>query len=301
MKDRTGWDRMGQDGKGWEGMGRDGKGWEGIQADLTSPTSDSAGIFSNSVEDEVLVSASFPESNPFGLIVNGEQNSILVHLANQGTKNYTLVSAAASYHDVNNHWATVKNASALKYNTPLIAGANFSAPFSVNSEFRPQEIGLTVWVDLAESGSKDLHRLTALNQTVSVVEPASSWFDPQLLFLYLVISTALLGGAYAAYQSFFAPQTSKRSGKRSSASSGGNKVKAVVPNTEATQYPNVKPYEEDWIPESHLKSRTTKLKKRNTGAGGSGAASSGDELLTSGGEASGTEGGKKNKRKGKKA
>ncbi|WVF71398.1 hypothetical protein IAT40_006202 [Kwoniella sp. CBS 6097] len=255
------------------------------------------GLFSNSVEDEVLVSASFPESNPFGLVVNGEQNSILVHLANQGTKNYTLVSAAASYHDVNNHWATVKNATALKYNTPLIAGSNFSAPFSVNSEFRPQEIGLTVWVDLAESGTKDLHRLTALNQTVSVVEPASSWFDPQLLFLYLVISTALLGGAYAAYQSFFAPQTTKK-GKRSSSS---NKIKAVVPNTEATQYPNVKPYEEDWIPASHLKSRTTKLKKRNGAGGASGAASSGDELLTSGGEASGTEGGKKNKKKGKKA
>ncbi|WVR07053.1 hypothetical protein IAU60_004092 [Kwoniella sp. DSM 27419] len=255
------------------------------------------GIFSNAVEDDVLVSATFPEDNPFGLVVNGENNGLLLHLVNQGKKNYTLVSAGASYHDVNRHWATMKNVSTLKYNVPLVSGANFSAPYTVHSEFRPQELGLTVWVDLKEGGTTDLHRVTALNQTVSVVEPASSWFDPQLLFLYLVIGTALLGGAYAAYQSFFAPQPTKK-GKRVRS----EKVqKAVVVNDKPSQYPDVKPYEEEWIPESHLKSRQPKLKKRNVGG-----ASSGDDLLsggdvTSGGETSGVDVAKsKGKKKGRK-
>ncbi|WVW83944.1 hypothetical protein I302_105967 [Kwoniella bestiolae CBS 10118] len=260
------------------------------------------GIFSHSAEDDVLVSASFPETNPFGLVVNGEQNGLLLHLVNQGTKNYTLVSASASYHDVNNHWATVKNASTLKYNVPIVAGSNLSAPYQVYSEFRPQELGLTVWVNLLDSSSsstdKGIHQITAMNQTVSVVEPASTWFDPSLLFLYLILSTAILGGAYAVYQTFF----NDPSAKKGKGAKGSKKIKAVVPAEEKSVYPNVKPYEEEWIPASHLKNRQSKLKKK----GGAGA-SSGDELVsggevTSGGEASGAEGKvRSSKKKGKKA
>ncbi|WWC61998.1 uncharacterized protein I303_104585 [Kwoniella dejecticola CBS 10117] len=263
------------------------------------------GIFSHSAEDDVLVSATFPETNPFGLVVNGEQNSLFLHLVNQGKKNYTLVSASASYHDVNNHWATIKNASTLKYNVPIVAGSNLSAPFQVYSEYRPQEIGLTVWVNLLDSPadpSASLHQVTALNQTVSVVEPAHKWFDPSLLFLYLILSTALLGGAYAIYQSFFNTAPAKKGGKGAFQKKS---VKSVVPAEDKSVYPNVKPYEEEWIPASHLKNRQSKLKKSKSGAG---AASSGDELvtsggeITSGGEASGTEGKvRSNKKKGKKA
>jgi len=242
-------------------------------------------------------------------LVNGEKNNLQIHLQNHGTRNYTLVSAASSFHDTNKHWATVcllphlssrtdgqvKNATALRYNVPLVAGANFSAPYTVHSEFRPQELGLTVWVNLVEQGTTNtLSQVTALNQTISIVEPASSWLDPSLLFLWLVLGSALVGGAYAVYNSYFAPQTKK--GKRT----GVKKSKAVVVNEKTEDYPNVKPYEEEWIPAQHLKSRTSKLKKRDTGA------SSGGEELTSGGEVtsgaeSATEGKGGKKRKNKKA
>jgi hypothetical protein len=39
--------------------------------------------------------------------VNGERNPLSITLQNLGKKNYTLVSASASYHDPNNHWALV--------------------------------------------------------------------------------------------------------------------------------------------------------------------------------------------------
>ncbi|WWC89295.1 uncharacterized protein L201_004216 [Kwoniella dendrophila CBS 6074] len=264
------------------------------------------GIFSHTAEDDVQVTASFPDTNPFGLVVNGEQNGLLIHLANQGKKNYTLVSASASYHDVNNHWATVKNVSTLKYNVPIVAGSNLSAPYQVYSEFKPQELGLTVWVNLIDSSSDVVksaqvpHQITAMNQTVSIVEPTSTWFDPGLLFLYLVLSTALLGGAYAIYQQFFAPTPTKKTKQQQ------RKVKAVVASEDKSVYPNVKPYEEEWIPESHLKNRSSKLKKKNNKSGNITSdnelqATSGGEV-TSGGEASGTEiKVKSSKKKGKKA
>ncbi|AAW40840.1 hypothetical protein CNBA2520 [Cryptococcus deneoformans B-3501A] len=249
------------------------------------------GIFTHSAEDDVLVSASFPETNAFGNVVNGEDNNILIHLINSGSKNYTLVSASASYHDPANHWALVKNATTLKYGVPLVSGANFSAPYHVYSEFRPQELGLTVTVNLAETGTKDLHYITAMNRTVSIVEAPGSWLDFQLIFLYLILGTALTLGGWWAYDSYFAPK-SKVKGKKKSGP-GPKKVQAVVPGKESV-YPEVKPYEEEWIPEQLLKSKQNKLKKRNV----DGASSAGE--ITSGGETSGAEG-KGKKRKGKKA
>ena len=133
-----------------------------------------------------------------------------------------------------------------------------------------------------------------MNQTVSIVEPASSFLDPQLIFLYLVVTAAIAGAGYAAYQAFFNDKSKKRG-------SGGAKKKAVVVNKKTEEYPTVKPYEEEWIPAHHLKSRTSKLKKRADGG-----LSSGGEELTSGGEVtsgaeSGGEGLKNRKRKTKKA
>ncbi|KAK4687377.1 translocon-associated protein subunit alpha, partial [Tremellales sp. Uapishka_1] len=218
------------------------------------------------------------------VVVNGEQNGLNIHLNNVGSKNYTLVSAAASYHDPANYWSTIKNTTTLKYNVPLISGANFSAPFSMYSEFKPQELGLTVWVNLAETGTSDLHRITALNQTVAITEPPTGWFDLPLLFLYLLIGTALTGAAYAAYNTFVVKSSKK--GKRNVV-----KKKVVVPADSGKVYPDVKPYEEEWIPEQHLRSRQPKPKKK-------GGASSAGEEITSGGDTSGGE--KKRKSKGKK-
>jgi hypothetical protein len=167
------------------------------------------------------------------------------------------------------------------------------------NRFRPQEIGLTVWVNLAEPGSTTLRPVIALNSTVSVVEPPSSWLDPGLIFLWLIIGSALSAGVYFAYESFF-----KKSGKKGR-KIGRAQKKAVVPAKSGQDYPDVRPYEEEWIPEHLLKNRASKLKKRD-GAGAR-ASSAGEEVTsggeaTSGGEMSGTEGkGQGKKRKSKKA
>jgi translocon-associated protein subunit alpha len=138
---------------------------------------------------------------------------------------------------------------------------------------------LTVWVNVVETGSNEVHQITAFNQTVSVVEPQSSWCDPQLLFLYLVLASALAGGAYLLYDAFFAQPARKTNKPR--------KVKAVVVAEKGKAYPDVKPYEEEWIPEQHLKNRASKLKK--SGATSGGASSGGEDLLSGGDVTSGGE------------
>jgi translocon-associated protein subunit alpha len=111
--------------------------------------------------------------------------------------------------------------------------------------------------------------------------------------MYLLLTTALAGSLYYAYNQYFNPPTKKTGGAKS------KKVKAVVVADKGKQYPDVKPYEEEWIPAEHLKSRQPKMKKRSgASSGGEDFTSGGD--LTSGGETSGAEI-KKGKKKGKKA
>lgn len=168
----------------------------------------------------------------------------------------------------------------------------------VPPRFRPQELGLTVWVNLAESDSKAIHHLTAFNSTISITEPTAGIFDFQLLSLYLILASALSGLGYMLYNMYLKPKPKKRVIRKAlittkdTIDKNGNEIISTT----------VKPYEEEWIPEQHLKSRQNKVKGRS----GRGGASSGGEGFTSGGEmtsgaeTSGTEG-KPIKRKGKKA
>jgi hypothetical protein len=139
------------------------------------------------------------------------------------------------------------------------------------------------------------YRVSAYDSVVTIVEPEISFLDWQLYVLtlrrlgqpgqrlnafpsrwstYLIILGILGGGAYFAFLSFF-----PKSKKPKTAAVVG--ISAPVP-VAAT---NSGGYEEEWIPEHHLK----KTKK-------SGAVTSDAE--TSGGEVSGKEGPRR--RKGKK-
>lgn len=151
--------------------------------------------------------------------------------------------------------------------------------------FRPQELGLTVWVDL--KNDKELTRVTAYNQTVNIVEPAQSWFDPQVIFMYLIVGAALIGGAYAVFQSYFvSPQQKKK--RR-----GGKRAVASTPSESAASGADAKPYDDAWIPQEHLKKRGAKAGRSD----GEGFTSGGE--ATSGAEASGPEG-KSRRRKSRK-
>lgn len=115
--------------------------------------------------------------------------------------------------------------------------------------------------------------------------------------MYLLLTAALAGSVYYAYNSYFAPPPKKTGVKAKKVKA--KKVKAVVVAEKGKQYPDVKPYEEEWIPAEHLKSRQPKIKKRSGASSGVEDLTSGGEI-TSGGETSGAEI-RKGKKKGKKA
>ncbi|THV02874.1 hypothetical protein K435DRAFT_652693, partial [Dendrothele bispora CBS 962.96] len=214
--------------------------------------------------------AVWPENNPFGHVVNGEKNNINILVENNSPKNVTLLSIAGSVKNIEND-AFLKNLTALNYGIELFEGVKLQIPYSFYSEFKPGDVRLSIWLD--HSVDEETVRVEVFDSIVTVVEPEGSWFDFKLITTYLIVSAFVGGLAYVAYLSFV-PQPKKT--KRVPP------VSAPIGNVTAT---GAGGYQEEWIPEHHLR----KSKKK------SGVLSSGDEL--SGGETSGTEG---RKRKGKK-
>ncbi|KAH9838362.1 uncharacterized protein C8Q71DRAFT_704888 [Rhodofomes roseus] len=224
-------------------------------------------------EPVVLATAQFPEDNAFGHVVNGERNKLLLNVENQSDLNITIKSVGGSFHYADSN-KLIKNASALAYDVLLLEGAKMQLPYTFYSEFKPGDLRLNLWLDHEADGHK--YRVTAYDSIVTIVEPESALLDFKMLSTYLVVSLLLGGLGYYAYLSFV-PQPKK---KRAPA------VSAPVGTVTAT---GAGGYQEEWIPEHHLK----KTKARKTRS--SGVVNSGDE--TSGTEFSGTEG---RKRKGKK-
>ncbi|KAJ7762716.1 hypothetical protein DFH07DRAFT_813191 [Mycena maculata] len=232
--------------------------------------------------DPFLVSAAFPESNPFGHIVNGEKNTIQLSVENKSEKNITLVSVGGAVYNVQND-ALIKNLTTFTFAVGIIPGIKMKVPYSFYSEFKPGDIRLNIWVD--HTIEDTLERIGAYDSIVTVVEPEVSIFDFKMISTYIV-TAALLGGlVYLAYQTF-GPKRSRP--RRKPAASA---VSAPVGAVTAT---GAGGYQEEWIPEHHMRKPKTPRKK-------SGALTSGDEFSElSAGELSSPEKEKKGKGKGRK-
>jgi len=225
-------------------------------ATLLFSVSASAG---NTAEPDILVTASFPEDNPFGHVVNGEKNKVSLAVENKSNRNVTLASVAGSFHNPDTN-DVIKNVSALQYGIRSIEGTKMQIQYTFYSEFKPGDIGLNIWLEYTVDDEK--YRITAYDSIVTVVERETSIYDFKLISTYLVVAALLGGLTYFVYLTFV-PHSKKP-----------RKIAASAPAGPATATTSGA-YEEEWIPEHHLK-------KAKTGRKQTGVISSGDEL--SGGE-----------------
>ncbi|KAF9223483.1 hypothetical protein BS17DRAFT_781936, partial [Gyrodon lividus] len=234
-----------------------------------------------STEPEILVEAAFPENNPFGHVVNGERNQIFLVVENKSDQNVTLHSVGGSFHHPENG-ALVQNTASLSYSLLLLEKSKLQIPYTFYSdtssqdESQPGDLRLNIWLEHSADDHK--YRVTAYDSVVTIVEPEGSWFDFKLMSTYLIVLAFLSGASYYIYLSYFLT-TKAHKPKRTRA-----EVSAPVGTVTAT---GAGGYQEEWIPEHHLR----KPKAKKTVA----VANSGDDV--SGGETSATEG---KRRKGRK-
>jgi len=208
-------------------------------------------------ELDITATATFPATNPFAHVVNGERNKMSLEIENKSPVNVTLKSAAGSFHDPDSG-KLLKNTTTLTYGVTLVSGAKTILPYNFHSEHKPRDVTLKIWVNYDDGSPSGLHHITAYDSVVSVVEPPSSFFDLPLLFSYVVMAALLGGGGYLVYQNYV-PKTKKRKVRKNV---NKEEISSPVGPTAAA-----KSYDEDWIPSHHLKKK----------AKAQGAASSGDE------------------------
>ncbi|KAF9484328.1 hypothetical protein BDN70DRAFT_797794, partial [Pholiota conissans] len=227
---------------------------------------------------EVVATAAFPETNAFNHIVNGEKNTITITVENKSGRNATLLSIGGALLNPDTN-VVLKNLTSLKYGVPLLEELKLQIPFTFYSEFKPGDHRLNIWVEhSAEDGT---YKVEAYDSIVTVVEPALSIFDLKLLSTYAIVAAIFGGLVYLAYTTFV-PQSKKPRVKNATTEAISSPVAATATGAGG--------YQEEWIPEHHL--RKGKSGKKQSGAV---SGTSGDEL--SGVETSGTEG---KKRKGRK-
>jgi len=118
------------------------------------------------------------------------------------------------------------------------------------------------------------YTMTAFNETIAVVEPETSIFDPQIIFLYLFLLAAFVGTSYFIYTTWLAPlfphqRRGGKSGERSKLPSRSTKkadpTGQITVSAESTPADGIavttgaKPaYDESWIPEHHIKKPAAK-------------------------------------------
>jgi len=253
------------------------------------------GAFAQSDTEEVLesppttpnlavsVSASFPQAEVFGVkLVNGHATKAVLDFTNNEPEPVQValiggtLSTLKSVPEGLAPWAgVVRNLTTTKYGVEIPAGEQQSLPYTFSTDMNPEDLRLQL-VAVVQGHDGNVYQVQAFNETVSVVEPATSIFDPQIIFLYLFLLAGFAGTLYFVYKTWIEtlfPQTRKggKGGERAKRSSGGSK-KAVPTNEQVSVIgadgPAVttgamaqKAYDESWIPDHHINRPTAKRVK----------------------------------------
>ncbi|KAG0170768.1 hypothetical protein DFQ28_009154 [Apophysomyces sp. BC1034] len=202
----------------------------------------------------IEIIAQFPD-NPFGLITNGQRNNVILSLTNKEAVDYSILSVSGQLTDREDSSKIIRNLTAIRLDTNVSSEATVEIPYTFYSEFAPGELGLTIFVDLLNG--ENAIRIVGYNGVVTITNPEISWWDPELLFLYVLLGTGAAGLGYLIRDAFFG---------------GSKKTKAKK------EEPTVRPthrdekgqmvLDESWIPQQHLRSdspkQSPKMKKRSS-------------------------------------
>ena len=153
----------------------------------------------------------------------------------------------------------MRNLTAMRTRVEIPAGEKESLSYKFTTDLNPQDLRLNLATVMTDS-KEAYYTMQAYNSTVSIVEPDTSIFDPQVIFLYLFISGCFGGVVYFFYNIWIAPyfpQKRGKGGERAKKSSGGSKkvdpsVQIPIAGDGPAVASGAKAYNEEWIPSHHI-------------------------------------------------
>ncbi|KAH8725781.1 hypothetical protein GQ44DRAFT_706514 [Phaeosphaeriaceae sp. PMI808] len=224
----------------------------------------------------VKVSVSFPQSEIFGVkLINGQATQARLSISNDEPTPIGLSIVGGSLlQEKAGELQILRNLTGQRYSIEIPAGANETVPYSFTTDLHPQDLRLQL-VAILKDSKNNFISVSVYNETVSVVESANSIFDPQIIFLYLVVLGVFGGTVFFIYNTWittFFPQKKGRGkgGERAKKSTTG--VKKVDPADQVgvvgADGPAVtsgaKAYDESWIPAAHLQRPEAKRVRSGT-------------------------------------
>ena len=131
----------------------------------------------------VTVSASFPAAEIFGIkLVNGKPTQAVLSISNNEPEAVVLafVGGALWTPDFDSQGSRiVRNLSTTQYGLQIPAGERESLQYNFVTEMHPQELRLNLAAIVGDQ-QNTYYTIPAFNGTVSIVEPDTSIFDPQM-------------------------------------------------------------------------------------------------------------------------
>ncbi|CAM1508474.1 Fc.00g053220.m01.CDS01 [Cosmosporella sp. VM-42] len=222
------------------------------------------------------VKTTFPDADIFGVkLVNGQPTKAIIHLTNKedATIQVAFVGGGLSSTkelpaDAPAYQSILRNLTTVSYNLEIDAGETKELPFAFVQDMQPQDVLLRLVAVVTDSAG-NIYQVEAFNQTASIVEPPTSFFDPQIIFLYLFLTGAFAGTLYFVYKTWIEalfPQA-----KRPRSTKKGKKtveVDAPLSGSESTAVATgaSKDYDESWIPEHNINRPIAKRVKSGASA-----------------------------------
>lgn len=233
----------------------------GASAADVSPADDS--VPSSQSKLKATLKTTFPDADVLGVrLVNGRPTKALIDITNNEDGPIQVAFLAGFVANPKElpegtpaYQSILRNLTAVQYNHAIEAGETKSFPYSFALDMQPQDVKLQLAAVLT-SAKGQLHQVMAHEGQASIVEAPTSFLDPQIIFLYLVLSGVFAGTLYFVYKTWIealfpqAKRTKSTTGKKTkkiadadAALSGSESVGTATGS---------KTYDESWIPDHHI-------------------------------------------------
>jgi hypothetical protein len=138
----------------------------------------------------VKADVKFPDSEVFGVkLINGRATRASLDFTNEEPEpvEIAIIGGALVTLDplppgAHPNTGIVRNLTSMKYGVSIPAGEKHNVPYSFTIDMNPQELRLQIMA-IVQGQDGNIYQIQAFSETVSIVEPPTSIFDPQMCAL----------------------------------------------------------------------------------------------------------------------
>ncbi|CAD6888785.1 unnamed protein product [Tilletia controversa] len=212
-------------------------------------------------------------ANDFNIVRNGERNRVVLSITNPADRALSLEGITGAFLNKNKKdgqkGRVLRNMTTQPFKSlplPPKRSKPLQVPFDMYPEFKPGDVEIELRVLVTDNGSSRKYNLNAYQGKVKVEEPPKNWFDLQLLSLYAMLIAGFSYAGYVALSTYFTPPQSKREAARAASAKKAEAPVAAPAPVASSSATSAAGYQEEWIPESHLKTpRPTSPTRRKGG------------------------------------